>query len=327
MNCLEGTYGVKDLRLMPKKSQGAALLISSLVFINIIWGNVAPVTKLALFGFSPFTLAAVRILLSTAAFFVLIMVAAPLHRGISRRDIPLIIFLGLVGVTVEMGIQIEGISRTTAINASLLVSTEPAFIAALSALRLREKLGLGSTGGIALAFLGVAVVIGVTPWGLGSMANPAHLSGDLMVLCAAFAWAVYSVFGKEMIAKYPPLVFAAYTNLIGGIGLIPLATWEMAHGAAPDPSPTSMAALAYLVIMVIIVGRLIWFWAMDKAPASRVGMFLYLQPVSGVALSIALLGEQLTPNFLAGVVLVFAGLYLVYRPARQSAGVETPIES
>lgn len=293
--------------------QGTAALTASLVFINIIWGNTPPFTKLALLGFSPFTLAAIRMLASAVVFVVFLALSRRTDWRIRRSDLPSIVALGIVGVTAEIGLSINGFARTSGINSSVLIGTAPVMMALLSVIKLGEKLSPKTILGVLLAFVGAAVVAGITPWTMSSVLDSTHLIGDLLVLAAAASWALYSVLGKKMMERYDPLVFAAYSTTFGAIGLVPFALWEYGQGAVPSPDPVSLGALLYLIIMVTLVGRIGWFWAIGRAVASRVGMFLFLQPIAGVGFAMLILGERLTANFGLGVALVLGGLYLVTR--------------
>ena len=70
------------------------------------------------------------------------------------------------------------------------------------------------------------------------------------------------------------------------------------------------ALLAYLAIMVTFVGFAVWFWGLRALPAARAGALIFLQPLSGLALAIVLLGDQVTPTFALGCGLVLVGVYL-----------------
>lgn len=295
------------------RSRGALVLTASLVFTAVIWGNTPPFTKLALLGFSPFALSAIRMLASAFLFCLLLWPARRKGWRVERSDLPAVLGLGIIGVTAEIGLSINGFARTSGINSAVLIGTAPVFMALLSVIRFGERLSPQAVGGVALAFTGTAVVAGVTPWTIGDLLDSTHLIGDLLVLAAAASWALYSVLGKKMMEKYDPLVFASYSTSAGAIGLVPFALWEYGQGAVPAPDATSTGALLYLIVMVTIVGRVVWFRAIGRAAASRVGMFMFLQPIAGVGFAMLILGERLTAGFGLGVVLVLGGLYLVTR--------------
>jgi drug/metabolite transporter (DMT)-like permease len=68
--------------------------------------------------------------------------------------------------------------------------------------------------------------------------------------------------------------------------------------------------LAYLAILVTFVGFAIWFWGLRALPAARAGALIFLQPLSGLAMAVLLLGDRPTPTFAIGCVLVLVGVTL-----------------
>jgi drug/metabolite transporter (DMT)-like permease len=80
------------------------------------------------------------------------------------------------------------------------------------------------------------------------------------------------------------------------------------------PTPLHWAAFAFTVIFVAVFVFTATNWLYLRYPASRVMAFLLLTPVLGVVAAHLLLGEALSPNLLAGLALVVAGLWLVNRP-------------
>jgi probable blue pigment (indigoidine) exporter len=66
----------------------------------------------------------------------------------------------------------------------------------------------------------------------------------------------------------------------------------------------------YLSVLVTFVGFAVWFWGLRALPAARAGALMFLQPLSGLLLAVAFLGDRPTPMFLVGCLFVLAGVYL-----------------
>ena len=305
---------------MKSKSKGNGLVLVSLVFTMIVWGNIAPVTKLALEGFPPFTLATIRVGLSAAIFVIVLIVVKDEGWRIRRGDWPEVIFLGLMGNTVSIALQVVGVGHTTGVNGTLMLATGPVWIATLSVIWLRERMPALVIAGIVIAFAGTAVIIGVNPFSMQNIFSAATLPGDLMVLGCEVAWAIYSVFGRRTMRKYDPIPFTAWTTIVGAIGFIPLMGWELAtSGSAVSPTLSSIGAAAFLAIFAALIGHLIWFWAISRVGAPKAGIFLFLLPLSGVLASMLILGERLTAGFILGLLMVLAGLVFVNRGEARAA--------
>jgi drug/metabolite transporter (DMT)-like permease len=97
---------------------------------------------------------------------------------------------------------------------------------------------------------------------------------------------------------------------------LPVAGWDVAAHGWPPVTPWSAVAIAYLSIGLTIVGYWIWFFALQRVDAGRVGLTIFVQPLFGALLSIWLLGEPLTVATAAGGALVLASLALALRPER-----------
>ncbi len=291
-------------------SAGANTALIILLVVNLVWGGSLPATKLGLLEFSPFTLSWLRLSLS-AVLFLAVLFGGRYARALRPSDWLRLLALGVIGYGGTIGLQTLGADGTTGAAAVVLGSTGPLFIALCASFLLHERLAWRTTAGLLVALAGVALVLGLDP------ADPAlvdvrHLRGDLLVLGSAACFGLFAVVGKSAMARHSPLAVSGVTCLGGALTLLPFAGIELAAGSS-QPGLLGLAVVVYLSAIVTFVGMLAWFWALRSVPAARGGAFLFLQPVSGVAIAAVLLGDSLTPPFLAGTGLVLGGLYLVAR--------------
>ncbi len=98
------------------------------------------------------------------------------------------------------------------------------------------------------------------------------------------------------------------------MGLIGLAA-AWGEPGFTHPTPLALAALAYQAVIVAFVSYLIWFWLLQRYPASGLTSFSFWTPLFGVLAGWLLLGERLTGHLGAAAALVAAGIYLVNRRA------------
>jgi drug/metabolite transporter (DMT)-like permease len=292
---------ISRLQVVP----ATGLALTALVLLNLMWGGSLPATKLALLSFGPFSLAAARLLLASALF---VSVLGPT----AVRRIPLVdglrmLGLGVVGFAGVQMFQALGTSQTSGATATVLASTAPLFIALLAPGVLGEQLRITTLAGLTLAMVGVAAVMGLAPGQPPDLAG--SVTGDLIVLLSSLSSAVYSVLGKRLVLRYPPLTFCTVSCLGGALASLPLAVWELATTPV-SPSPVGWVMLAYLGILVTFVGFVVWFWGLRALSAGRAGALIFLQPISGLVLASVVLGDHLTPTFLLGCGLVVAGVYV-----------------
>jgi O-acetylserine/cysteine efflux transporter len=281
-----------------------------LLMVNLMWGGSLPATKLGLAEFSPFLLSWLRLTVS-AVLFVAVLLRTGELRPLSFRDWVNLLALGLIGYCGTIGLQTLGTDGTTGASATVLGSTGPLFIAVCALVLLRERPCWGATAGLLVALLGIALVMGLGLQDATGMAGE-QLRGNLLVLGSSACFGLFTVVGKSTMKRHSPMVVSGVACLGGALGLALPAALEISAGL-PQVSLMGLMVVLYLGILVTFAGMIGWFWALQAVPASRGGAFLFVQPVSGVALAALLLGDLLSPSFLLGAALVLGGLYLIAR--------------
>ena len=265
--------------------------------------------KRALVELSPFELALVRF-----AFAAVLYVALVRARGVrvSRADLPAMALLGFIAVPLNQGLFLAGLARSTPGHAALLYALTPIFVFLLARVRLGERATPLKIAGIAVAFAGVLVVL-LARGALGLEGAGETLVGDLMILGAVIAWAVYAVGGKIYAERYGAVTSTGVTLVAGTLLYLPLGllTSDAEHFRAL--STVGWASVAYLVVLTSVVSYVIYYWALARVEASRVAIWSNLQPVLTAVLAWAVYGENITAPFVAGGAMVIAGVVLTER--------------
>src|ERR687889_671083 len=138
--------------------------------------------------------------------------------GLPLRDLPVMVGLGFVGVTLNQIGYTVGLSLTSGSNGALIFATAPVWGLLLGiVLRLERGTWLGVVG-LGMAVAGVALVVGD---GLGS--PEASVGGDLLVCLSALSWGAYTILSLPVLAPIEPLAVGAWTMLLGGLAALPLA--------------------------------------------------------------------------------------------------------
>ncbi|MGH7681825.1 MAG: DMT family transporter [Candidatus Eiseniibacteriota bacterium] len=227
----------------------------------------------------------------------------PGRARIERRDVPRLLWLGVLAVPLNQGFYLFGLTRTTPSHAALLYALTPLVVLLLAGRILREAGLWSKLAGTLVAFLGVVVIL--LERGLAHEARA--LSGDLMVLVAVFAWALYTVFSKPMLLKYDPMTVSSYAVVSGSLmGLAVL----LLSGRALPLQPVSGAVwggIAYLVIGTSVIAYPLWMVALRHLEASKVAIATNTQPILTSLLSWLIYRERLTPGFFVGAALILGG--------------------
>ena len=207
----------------------------------------------------------------------------------------------------------EGLRHTHASHIVVFLYTAPIFAALGLHWRLpAERLNAPQWAGIALAFAGIALTFFGRAPAAGATASNV-LWGDLLGLMAGAAWgATTVVLRTSSLARAPATETLLYQLLAAFFLLLP-ASVLLGQGGF-KATPLAWGHLAFQALVVSFASFLVWFWLLRHYLATRLGVFSFMTPLFGIALGVALLGEPIEAGFVAGSVLVLAGVMLVSRP-------------
>ena len=201
-----------------------------------------------------------------------------------------------------------GLGHTAASRMSVFVYLAPVFAAlGLHLFVPGERLAGVQVLGVLLAFGGVAAAFSEGFLGTG----PRTLLGDACGVVAALFWA-----GTTVVIRATNLAHTSATKTlfyqIGCAALVlPLASWAIGEPGVVSLSAFAIASLAYQSVVVGFVSLLAWFWLQRRYLAGRLGVLSFMTPMFGVLAGVGFLGEPLTVHFVAGALLVAAGIALV----------------
>lgn len=277
-----------------------------------IWGGMYVISDVVLETIPPFTLLTIRLLM---AIVVLAAVRAqmPHLRLPTRRELLMLLGVGLVGYGISLGAQFVGTDKSTAVNGALVTSASPAFILLFAALILRERLTISRIAAVALASVGVLIIIDPGQADFSS----ATFAGDVALALAAVTWGLYSVLVRRVSASLDTTTVSLYV-LFGGL-LITLPAMPFELRDRPVGSVDVGTVLGILYLGVVSTAGAMWLWnrAFALVDASAASLFFFAQPLVGAVLGVLLLGQTLTPQLIAGGLLIAGGVLLtIFSPGR-----------
>lgn len=289
---------------------------------SAIWGGMYVVSKVALEVIPPFTLLSLRLGLGTLALGIVWLRQG--GRGIARRDpsaslragLPEVLALGLLGYGVSLGLQFVGTRLSTASHGAVITSATPAFVFLFARWLLGERVSRRRAAALALATLGVLLVVDVRAAEL----TPGLFRGNLALAGAGLTWAWYSALVRRAARRMAvlPLSLVAF---LGGLGVaLPGAAWELRTETVGALTPGILLGVLYLGIVSTAVAAYLWNKAFELLEAGPASLTFFAQPLVGALLGALLLGERLTGGFLAGAALISLGVWLA---AATPEGVES----
>jgi drug/metabolite transporter (DMT)-like permease len=286
-----------------------------LLVSNLVFATGYSVSRIVLEDVGPVTLAMARL---TIGALILVPWAwrAMAAAKLSREDRWRLAFTGVVGFTLAFALGNWGLAHSTASNAALLITVEPASLILLSPLLLGERLSRREGLGAALAILGAAVIVVNGIPGVTQALVP-HWRGDVILILSGVAYAAYSLIARPVLLRHPALVVTAYSILWGAAAMLPLAVLEWATGPPPVWTPRAVVGTLYLGVVMTALGYAVWNWCLERVETPRVAIFLNIQPLGGALLGVWWLGERLTAFTVAGGLLILAGLHLTVKARRR----------
>lgn len=284
------------------------MLVSPLFFSsNLIFGR-------AIAGdIGPFTLAFLR---WTAVFVLLLPFAWQARRQLAIvvvSDGWLLLVLGFLGMWICGAAVYIALDTTTATNGTLIYTTSPIFIILIERIFRGRSLNWREMLGTIGAFFGVAVIVFKGSW--ATFTSMSFNFGDLILLGCAVAWAGYSVlFRREILQSLPIMALFATVCAAGSLTLLPFAIYENASASALPTNQNVWLAVAGIILIASLLAFSGFQYGIRVLGSSVAGVFMYLLPVYGVALSVILLGEVLQIFHLIGIAMVLGGVIFATAP-------------
>lgn len=231
-----------------------------------------------------------------------------------RRRWQAVLALAALGIAAFNTLVYVGLHSTTAINGLMVQSTMPVLIVLTSFLIYRERVTLVQAVGITVSLAGAVTI--VARGDPGVLATLTVTPGDLWILAAVTAYAVYSVLLRERPAVHP-LSLLAVLFLLGALMLAPFLAAEVWAGHVMRVDAATLAAIGYVALFPSIASFFCFNRGVELIGANRAGVFIHLMPVFGSLLAITLLGERFQVFHAAGMALILGGIVLTERGRRR----------
>lgn len=223
--------------------------------------------------------------------------------------------LTLFNVVIFIGLQTYAVMTLPSGTAAILVYLQPILVGFFAWMMLGETLSVAKVAGLFLGFTGI---VAVSAGGISGSAPP---EGVVFGAGSALAWALGTVYFKRVQERVSSLWSVAAPFVIGGAILTGI-------GAVTEPvagiswNGEFVASLAYSSLLGIAAAWVIWFGLVRSGEASRVSAYIFVVPLTAVAIGVVFLGEPLRATLILGAVLVVTGVYLVNRSPGKNAGPE-----
>ena len=227
-----------------------------------------------------------------------------------RAHLPLLLLLSVLGFAYNNAISFWAMQYTEALNALLIQSAGPVFVAVWSLALFGVRLTGAQLAGITISLVGVLTIILRGDW--SALAGISFNRGDLMFGSSLLAFGLYSALMLRRPVTHP-LSLISFTTCCGATMLVPFSIWEFSTGVTLKFDLLSMATLGYVIVFPSTLAYTFFNRGLVLIGPNRAAPFFHLVPVFGSAMAILLLGEQLRLFHLVGYALVLAGVVIASR--------------
>ncbi|MFO7572355.1 MAG: DMT family transporter [Gaiellaceae bacterium] len=270
-----------------------------------IWGASYLFIKVAVEDIPPAPMMAARALVAGALLAGYLVLTIGGRRAVSelRASWRAAVVLGALNAAIPFWLVAWGETHIDSSVAAIAQSTVPIFTFLL-ALRFlpHERIGPVRVAGVALGFLGVAVLAGLDPRG-GWWA----VAGTLAVVLSSVSYAGAGIYGQLRVQTVSGPVLATGSMLVGGLILLPLALVQL---PTETPSAEAIAGLLALTLLGTALGQLLLFRVLRLYGSRRLSLVTYLMPGFALVYGASILGEPITAAAAGGLVLILLGVAL-----------------
>lgn len=250
-----------------------------------------------------------RSLIVCVTFGIFFLFAKKHVKKIEKKDIGLLIIMGLLNIPLNQFLFLSALKRTSPANVSLAYSLLPAYVLIIAAIFLKEKLRLVKSIGIIIAIIGTIILISKKGFDFSSET----FQGDLLALTASLSWAVYTIIGKKVSQKYGGIYATSLAMFVGTLLYQPMFFAQNIDFNISSISTTNWLQILYIGAITSGLGYAIWYYALTKIEAGRVAVFNNIQPVFVTILALLILNESIDPNLYIGGPMIIFGIYLTQK--------------
>ncbi len=279
----------------------------SLLAVNLIYGANYAIAKLAMPAFiSPFAFILLRV--GSGVIFYSLLYLILVKEKIDKKDLGWFLICGFFGVAINQICFFTGLSKTTEINASLLMITTPILVIVFSAVIAKEKISMFKMLGIALGVAGALLILK----GKGAFFtfSSTTFTGDLFIFINAVSYGLYLVLVKKLMKKYHPITVISGVFMAGFIPVCLAGGHELAQVQWQKMTPLVWCSISFVVVFTTFTAYLLNIYALKNTSSSLVGIYIYSQPIFATLISILMGKQELSRLTVLAAILIFSGVFL-----------------
>lgn len=248
--------------------------------------------------------------LGAAILFWLISFLGPREK-ISNSDWTRLIACATLGMVINMLLFFKGLSLTTPINSSVIITISPILVLIMAALLIKERITGTKIIGI---ILGLAGALSLIFFSREQAADAPNIPlGNFFIIINALSYGLYLVLVKPLTSRYHSFTLMKWLFLIAVIINFPLTIQEFLEVEWTSLPKNAILGMTFVVIGTTFLTYLLNVFALKELSAATIGAFIYLQPFVAIVYAVGTGADSLNLVKIVAAILVFAGVFLVTR--------------
>ncbi|NMO95875.1 DMT family transporter [Paenibacillus lemnae] len=287
------------------KSDKPAIPVSILLFVGILAISFSSI--FVRWSDAPVSIQAMYRLLITAV--IMIPFGWKHRRGISIISIREWMLLAVSGImlAVHFLLWMGSLNWTSVASSTIILAMQPIFVMIGAFILFRERTRAAALAGMAIAFLGVFLLMGA---GIQE-GEQGTLTGDVMSFLGTLAVAIHMLLGQMLLRKMHAYLYSWFVFVIAAASLavynllvdIPFTVYSLKE----------WGIFLLLAVVPTVFGHLLFNWLMTFSNASTISMSVLGEPVGASLLAFLLLDEAMNVQQFTGGAVVLCGLLLFLR--------------
>lgn len=295
---------------------------AKLICVPLIWGGTFIAGRIVSGQLPPAVGALGRYLIATVVLLVFWFASEarasnskPLTQ-LDRKEWLFVLGLAATGILIYNLGFFAALGLIPASRTAVFVALNPAFTIVLTVLLFRERMVWTRWLGVALALVGVWIVI--TRGDLLQLFQSIG-KGELLMLMAVAAWVGYTLIGRQVLKTMSPLKSTLWASIFGTLMLSFFALPSFANVKAAQFTMPVVLSLIFLGALGTAVAFVWYYQGVQRLGTSRTVVFNNLVPIFGVLLGWLILDEAISISLLVGGSIAVVGIFLVNRVPATSA--------
>jgi drug/metabolite transporter (DMT)-like permease len=292
----------------------------AIFFTSVFFGLNVVISKDLLNGaISPVGLNALRFLSGAAAFWLLGLLKP---EKVTVKDLFLLFGAAIFGLMINQITFVQGLARTSSIDAAIICTTLPMFTMVFSALILKEPISWLKVIGILVGALGALYLIVSSIHGNDKESS---FSGNLLVFASTVSYSFFLVIAKPVSQRYSPVTMMKWMFLFAVVLIVPFSFGALSAVNFEAMDSRNAFSLGFVLVFATVIPYLLIPVAQKRLRPTTQSMYNYVLPIVATALAVYEGNNALTVPKVFATGLVFLGVYIVTR-SKSRADVETALK-